>query len=115
MQTLNEFYAELDNIKKNNPEGTYDFLRETLIDNTQCCGRFNDLYMATMSEFALYYREQGKLDSAIKYFQDLKDIIAGVSGTDSASYVSCLNNMAETYRMMGDNDEALKYFLNAAK
>ena len=114
MKSLNEFYTELDELKKNNPEGVHKYLVDTFNDHQQCCGRHNDIDMACRSELAEYCKAKGNYEYAINYYKDLKEIIASISGTDSAAYVSCLNNMAETYRLTGDLAESQKLFFNAA-
>ena len=66
MKSLNEFYTELDELKKTNPDGVHKYLVDTFNDHQQCCGRHNDIDMACRSELAEYCKAKG-----INYIQKI--------------------------------------------
>ncbi len=111
---LKEFYQELD---ERYAQGDQEKVERFLLSNASafcpCCGKFNETYLACMSELGAFYRGASKYDASIDAFRSAEDMILEFIGKNTPEYATNTNNMAGAYRMKGDYKTALRLFLDA--
>lgn len=111
---LKDFYKELDGLyAQGDQENVERFLLQNASATCPCCGKFNETYLACMSELGAFYRGASKYEASIEAFMAAENMIVTYLGESTPEYATNTNNMAGTYRLKGDYEKALKLFMKA--
>lgn len=111
---IEQFYKELNrHYAAGNIDAVEQFLHKSGRHYRPCCGGFNPIYLAVLSELGSFYRGTSRYAASVEAFTAAGRIIEEFIGPESVEYATNINNLAGTYRLMGENDKSINLFNQA--